>query len=443
MTSLFTARRRAEEFADAVDSRTPLAGVRDAEADQLLALVRELQAQPTVEPRPEFRTDLRERLMTEARTSLHRDNAALTLPARPRGSRERRLAAAASVLVLVGGTAGMAAAAQDALPGQALYPVKRGIEQAQAQLRLDDASRGRELLQQASGRLGEVDGLISDDPARANPQVARTLTDFAEQADQGGRLLLTSFARDRDPASVEALRDFTADRVRVLSTLATRVAPASGDELAAAAQAIRALDEDAVAACPGCSSRPVVQIPGLIQARSEVERALAEAGNGASGLNNDHPVVVPQGTVDRPGTRSDKRADERSDSRSDHGSTGSRGSDGPGGTSGLELPDLGVPQKSPGSDSDGPLSQLGDLTGDLTGGLTDGLTGGKGAGNGGDKAGSGTSDGTAGTKQDQKSGGNGGADSEKSGGPLGDVTGGLDGAVETLLPDSDLGDLLD
>jgi hypothetical protein len=436
MTTLFTARRRAEEFADAVDSRTPLPGVRDAEVDQLLALVRELQAQPTVEPRPEFRTDLRERLMSEARTSLHRDNAALTLPARPRGSRERRLAAAASVLVLVGGTAGMAAASQDALPGQALYPVKRGIEQAQAQLHLDDTSRGRELLQQASSRLGEVDGLISDDPTRANPQVAQTLTDFAEQADQGGRLLLAGYAADHDPAAVEALRDFNADSVRVLGTLATRVAPQSGDELAAAAQTIRALDEDAVGACDACSTRPLVQIPGLIQARSEVERALAEAGNGVAGLNNDHPVVVPKGTVDRPGKRSDNQSGGRSDD------SGSRGSEGPGSTSGLDLPDLNVPQKSPGSDPDGPLSQLGDLTGDLTGGLTDGLTGGK-DGTGGSKDGSGTSDGTAGAKKDQKSGGKGGADSEKSGGLLGGLTDSLDGTVETLLPDTGVGDLLD
>ena len=44
----------------------------------------------------------------------------------------------------------MAAAAQSALPGEALYPVKRGIEKAEAGLSLGSAGRGRDLL--APGR---------------------------------------------------------------------------------------------------------------------------------------------------------------------------------------------------------------------------------------------------------------------------------------------------
>ena len=55
-------------------------------------------------------------------------------PVRTRGKRERRLVAVASAAVLLGGTAGMATAAQNALPGEALYPIKRGIEKAEAGL---------------------------------------------------------------------------------------------------------------------------------------------------------------------------------------------------------------------------------------------------------------------------------------------------------------------
>ena len=41
----------------------------------------------------------------------------------------------------------MATASQDALPGDVLYPLKRGIEQAQAGLGTSPAARGERLLE--------------------------------------------------------------------------------------------------------------------------------------------------------------------------------------------------------------------------------------------------------------------------------------------------------
>ena len=97
-------------------------------------LQREALVGARVAPRPEFATELRQRLMSEAATSLQKDNI-LALPVRKKSSRDRRIALVASSLVLVGGTAGMAAAAQNALPGEALYPIKRGLEKVQTELR--------------------------------------------------------------------------------------------------------------------------------------------------------------------------------------------------------------------------------------------------------------------------------------------------------------------
>ena len=66
----------------------------------------------------------------------------LLIPAEPRlapvvplhGTRasrnQRRISIAAAAFVIIGGTAGVAAAAESALPGSALYPIKRGIESA-------------------------------------------------------------------------------------------------------------------------------------------------------------------------------------------------------------------------------------------------------------------------------------------------------------------------
>ena len=64
----------------------------------------------------------------------------------------------------------MAAAAQGALPGEALYPIKRGIEQAQAGLSMTSAGRGRDLLDQADDRLGEVQGLLASTTSAAPPR---------------------------------------------------------------------------------------------------------------------------------------------------------------------------------------------------------------------------------------------------------------------------------
>ena len=53
----------------------------------------------------------------------------------------------------MGGTAGMASAAQESLPGQALYPVKRGLEKAAVTL---------------SGRRWTADGSCCPRPAAAS-----------------------------------------------------------------------------------------------------------------------------------------------------------------------------------------------------------------------------------------------------------------------------------
>ena len=165
MTTLFRARQRAEEFAARVDApAAPLRAVRsesgagERETDRLVGVVTSLRRQAEAHggpvPRAAFTTELRERLMVEAAVALTPRQAALTLPPRTRSRTERRLVAAASAVVLLGGTAGMAAAAQHALPGEALYPIKRGIEKAEAGLATTSVGRGRDLLTQVERNRG-------------------------------------------------------------------------------------------------------------------------------------------------------------------------------------------------------------------------------------------------------------------------------------------------
>ena len=208
MTTLFRSSRRAEEFARRVEERAVGTAtgrvVDDAATERLVGLAQLLRergaADAAAVPRDAFAADLRERLMAEAATVLTPGAAGLALPARTRGKRERRLVAIASAAVLLGGTAGMATAAQSALPGEALYPIKRGIEKAEVRLSMSPTGQGRDLLHQATDRLGEAQGLIEADSPTGTPQVPHTLRSFTSQAEEGSDLLMSSYEDSRDPA---------------------------------------------------------------------------------------------------------------------------------------------------------------------------------------------------------------------------------------------------
>lgn len=288
MTSLFHARRSAEEFAAAVDGDP---GAVRSEATALLGVVTALRTHDPASPREEFSGALRERLMLEAQTALRAESATLVLPHRQRGVRERRLVAAASAFVLIGGTATMAAAAQSALPGEALYPIKRGLETAEVGLSLTTAGKGENLLRQASDRLHEVEGLLGSDTVQAEPRVPDTLGEFAAAADEGAGLLFESFRETGEPATVTSVRAFAAEGIQTLEDLAGTVPPEAQDELMAAAMTLREIDAEAAALCGSCADDlPVVDLPAVFLARAEVDRAMRLAATRE--LNNDHAVPV-------------------------------------------------------------------------------------------------------------------------------------------------------
>jgi len=288
MTSLLSARRRAEEFAAALD--TPHTAPSSPLVAELVELVGALRAQEPPAPRAEFTASLRERLMAEADEILVQD-ASLTLPRHRTGARERRLAVAASAFVLVGGSAGLAAAAQHALPGDALYPIKRGIESAHTGLSTNRADKGRDLLGQADSRLAELDGLFRQDSGAVDEtQVPATIRDFAEQAQQGSQLLLDSYEQDQDPAEVVTIRKFAADGLRTLQDLAKNAPAGEQDDLARVAVLLQDIDSDAAGVCSQCASHlPVLQLPPSLLTSADVNRALDAIQHAQ--VNNDHPSL--------------------------------------------------------------------------------------------------------------------------------------------------------
>lgn len=319
MTSLLGARRRAEEFAAALDAppdQAPPAALAD-----LVDLVATLRAHEPPAPRAELTASLRERLVAEAQETLVQD-AALTLPRRRTGARERRLAVAASTFVLVGGSAGLAAAAQNALPGDALYPIKRGIESAQTGLTTDRVAKGRDLLDQADSRLTEVQGLLrADSGAVDHTQVPATIHDFARQAQQGSQLMLESYAQDRDRRVVVEVRSFAADGLKTLQDIAGHAPADEQETLTQAALVLQEIDKEAAQACPGCASDlPALQLPPALLAAADVHRALQRT-QGAQ-LDNTHPTLTT-------GTPVGPRDAGGSGGRSDQGRSEGTGDTGP------------------------------------------------------------------------------------------------------------------
>jgi len=302
MTSAFRARSRAEELDALLGGRIP-AEHAHAETRELAGVVATLRTQPEVAPRGDFAVALRERLMTEAAEVLvptpfqhpstdARTAALLTLPPRHRGKRERRLVAIASVVVVLGGSASMAAAAQHALPGEALYPLKRGIEHAQTGLSTSPEGKGRDLLSQADDRLTEARGLLARSDLGTGAEVPGTISDFTAQAREGADLMMQSFRSNQDPATMVAVRRFAANGVATLQDLARTAPPQAQDELAAAATALSEIDAQARGLCRTCAQDlPDLDVPPMFLTSADVSRAISRAHDSTK-LSNDHPVVV-------------------------------------------------------------------------------------------------------------------------------------------------------
>jgi hypothetical protein len=254
MTPLISARRAAEDFARVVDGSQ--ADVADRYAD-LTATVELLRTQDTPASRPEFVADLRTRLMLAADTLLvpaeksaqARPTNVVTLSPAVR-RHNRRLAVAAAAFVVVGGTAGIAAAAESALPGDPLYPIKRGIESAQVSLNTSDSAKGHDLISQASTRLDEIDGLMSDGDSTS--RITHTLASFERSATSGADLLFVSYQRDGDVSDLASLRGIFSEQIDQLHTLAGQAPPTAQPDFDAAASLLADLDQQARVLCGDC-----------------------------------------------------------------------------------------------------------------------------------------------------------------------------------------------
>jgi hypothetical protein len=274
MSTLLPAKRRAERFAALVDA-TSTTGVDEPYAP-LLEVVGTLRtaADEGPAPRADYVADLRSRLMAEADTALVPTDARLVLPQRhPASRKQSRFTAAVAGLVLVGSSAGIAVAAQSSVPGDGLYPLKRGLEHVAERLSLSDAGRGRDLLGQASTRLDEVDTLL--DSGAPDAEVAATLHSFTSSAGDGADVLFRSYQRDGDDGDIADVRDFAVTEMGVLTDLSATAPSSLQPDFAEAAQLLTDLDQQATVLCGDCGARGPLQLPARLRPVS-AESALVD-----------------------------------------------------------------------------------------------------------------------------------------------------------------------
>jgi len=313
MAELLPSRRRAESFSRALEGHLQPT---DQRLQRLLDTASQLSAVPLVEPRDEFRAALRERLLEAAAVELPAQAAAAATAPEPDRSRRahaapvtdtpsaarrrRQLVAVATGLVLVGGGTGVAAASEQALPGDMLYPVKRTLESAQVSLAQSPGGEGHALLERASTRLYEADSLGSEEELGQTrvDAVESALGDFARDASHGGSKLLDAYSTSGDAQDIRQLRAFTSQSHDTLSDLAQTLPHESQPSLMAAAETVVGLDDMARRACPGCASR----LPPLTLPTTPV--GLPDVGDGAPaaepplGLADGAPTARPGGPDD-------------------------------------------------------------------------------------------------------------------------------------------------
>jgi hypothetical protein len=383
MSPVYASKRRADEFEALVSGASAAEpgvdpDVRDAD---LLELVTAMRAVPEVSARPEFVTDLREQLMAEAQTALTPevvdDLARLRLPSR-RPKRERRLAAIIGAVAVVGATTGVSVASQSALPGDALYPVKRVIERAHTGISVGDASKGKTILGNASDRLGEVEELTGQGDPGNEQRIADTLDTFADEAKTGSDLLFSDYKDNDNASSIARVHDFASTSLDRLAALEPRIPAAAHEELIDAANVLSTLDTEATQLCPDCGGASIESIPPSLAAGAPLTPPQPATPTGptdpsasqrAEHLNSPDLPDVDQGDLG-PGSVQEPSTDPSSSSGSDTGSDTGTDDDRPGLLSPLTDPLTGGGKKKPSESPSlpvvgGVVDGVGNLLGDL------------------------------------------------------------------------------
>ncbi|MFE2274622.1 DUF5667 domain-containing protein [Streptomyces lavendulae] len=326
MIANVTPHRRANAFAQALEDRTPSdlsepdpaaeqseAPAEVADHDRLLALASvlgERMPRPVLDPEVKVvqRAQLvaameamvmeeragggaaEDPLVPEQRTGRGAHRATSLRKLRPRSRWSKGIAAGGlTVGVAAGAFSGVAAASTDALPGDSLYPIKRGMEDLKLGMADEDADRGELYLDQASNRLSEARRLM--ERGRSGPldhevlgAIRRALAGMKHDAAEGHRLLQAAYERDGSLGPIQTLSSFSRSHRDAWGRLRDKL-PAQLNDVGGEVESVfQAIDED------------VAPLQGLLPKPPEQTR-----GSGAPAKQPSSPAAGKQQTPPEPG----------------------------------------------------------------------------------------------------------------------------------------------
>ncbi|MEU0360245.1 DUF5667 domain-containing protein [Streptomyces cyaneofuscatus] len=371
MIANVSAHRRANAFAQALEEQTPqgAAAVQPEEpADQadrgpLLALANGLGELPKPQLDPEVKVVQRAQLVA-AMEAMFAEGGASTGPTVPvqrgkgahRASPLRKLrprsrwakgltAGGLTVGVAAGAFGGVAAASSDALPGDSLYGLKRGMEDISLGMAKGDADRGEAYLDQASTRLSEARRLMERGRAgeldhESLGAVRRALNGMSHDASEGHRLLHSAYQRDGSIGPIQTLDTFSRSHRSAWSSLRDRLPVQLTDIRDQVSSVFEAMEHD-VAPLQSLLPRP----PGGSEDTGRTDTTTPDTGTPRT---DDPAPTAPAPSEGRPGSST---APKPSDSTDSPGSSDPTPDDGllGGGSDGLldDLPTDGLTQPTP------------------------------------------------------------------------------------------------
>ncbi|MFE9925442.1 DUF5667 domain-containing protein [Streptomyces sp. NPDC005774] len=170
---------------------------------------------------------------------------------RPRSRLAKGLTAGGlGITVAAGAFGGVAAASSDALPGDSLYGLKRGMEDVKLGLADGNDERGRVFLDHASTRLGEARRLLERGRSghldhESLGEIRRALSGMRHDASEGHRLLREAYRNDPDSLRpMQALSSFSDAHRQTWGSLRDRLPPQLGDVSEQVSSVFDAIDED-------------------------------------------------------------------------------------------------------------------------------------------------------------------------------------------------------
>jgi hypothetical protein len=224
-----------------------------------------------------------------------------------------------SVGVAAGAFGGVAAASSDALPGDSLYGLKRGIEDFKLGLADEDDERGRMYLDQASTRLSEARRLLERGRGghldhESLGEIRRALSGMRHDASEGHRLLSAAFERDPDSlAPIQALSAFSRSHREAWGALRERLPLQLGDVSEQVSSVFDAIDQEVA---PLQSLLPQPPAPGGTTSGGQ-RRPDADESTGSSGTGHSSVPSTGSGSADTGQSGSAGRPSQSADSGSD------------------------------------------------------------------------------------------------------------------------------